>query len=364
MKKLNFVEMIMAQVAAGREVVGTIAFNKVDKKNYIIDSVDTKKNAIILKEQAPIDADEDFEPAEIKVDAKNAVVLHYVNNPNPKAAIVAKVDGKNLIIGDQKISMGTLPIKEVVTTGAGKIVLAATTDNTDQVNLYIYDVQADKFDDLDIQIQADYDIVDIDDATKAIITNKLGEIELKDDNGVPTGETVKVAVDCQVIPVFVGNRDLTVATYAALTFDAPIDAINVYDDVVGIVSSMKTNVNGYLEAADQSMIRVFKKNLSEKLNSYLVDDPNADVTIGGQYDAVTTVFDKKVILIRNNRGLVVVNDAAVVKKMKGFKHFIEVTGTKSDRDENVTTWTYANDDLKVQSFTQAVTDRGIIFTLV
>lgn len=364
MKKLNFIEMIMAQVAAGREVVGTIAFNKVDKKSYVVDSNDTKKQTVTLKEQTPIDADEDFEPAEIKVDSKNAVVLHYVENPNPKAAIDAKIDGKNLVIGDQKISMGTLPIKEAVLTGSGKVVLAATTDNADQVNLYIYDVQADKFDDLDIQIQADYNVVDIDDTTKAIITNKIGEIELKYDNGVPTGETVKVAVDCQVIPVFVGNRDLTVATYAALTFDAPIDAINVYDDVVGIVSSMKTNVNGYLEAADQNMIRVFKKDLSEKLNSYLVDDPNADITIGGQYNAVTTVFDKNAILIRNNRGLVVVNDAAVVKKMKGFKHFIEVTGAKSDRDENVTTWTYANDDLKVQSFTQAVTDRGIIFTLV
>lgn len=364
MKKLNFVEMIMAQVAAGREVVGTIAFNKVDKKNYIIDSVDTKKKVIVLKEQAPFDAADDFEPAEIEVDNKNAVVLHYVENPNPKAAIIAKVDGKNLVIGDQKISMGTLPIKEVVLTGAGVVVLAATTDNADQVNLYVYDVQTDKFDDLDVQIQADYDVVDIDDTTKAIITNKLGEIELKDDNGVPTGETVKVAVDCQVIPVFIGDKGLTIATYAALTFDAPIDAINVYDDVVGIVSSMKTNVNGYLESADQNMIRVFTKNLSEKINSYLVEDPNADITFGGQYDSVTTVFDKNVILIRNNRGLVIVNDAAVVKKMKGFKHFVNVSGTKSDRDENVTTWTYANDDLKVQSFTQAVTDRGIIFTLV
>ena len=93
MKKLNFIEMIMAQVAAGREVVGTIAFNKVDKKSYVVDSNDTKKQTVTLKEQTPIDADEDFEPAEIKVDSKNAVVLHYVENPNPKAAIDAKIDG-------------------------------------------------------------------------------------------------------------------------------------------------------------------------------------------------------------------------------------------------------------------------------
>lgn len=360
----NFYEMVMDQAKIGRKVEGTIAFNKVDKKNYVIDSVDEKKQTIILKEQEPIPVPEDFEPAEIEVDTTNAVVLHYITNPNPKTAVDAKVDDKHLIIGEKKIFMGTLPIKEVVLTGAGQVILAATTDTADQVELFNYDIQLDKFTDLNIQVQADYKVVDVDDTTKAIITNKLGEIELKDDKGMSTGEIVKIAVDCQVIPVYVGLRELIIATYNALSFDAPIDTVNVYDDCVGIISTQKTNDKGYLESADQAMIRLFKKNLEEKLGSYFVNDPDATVTIGGQNNAVTTVFDKDIILIKNHRGLVVVNDETVVAKMRNFKFFVNVSGGKLENGENVTTWTYANNDLKVMSFTQAVTDRGILFSLI
>jgi len=357
--------MLMGQVVTGREVIGTIATLVPDNKKYAVTEV--KDNAIVLTEVLPDDAAEDVVADVVEITEANAAIAHYEKNPNGRAVITDAVlsDGK-LSFAKTEVSTGTLPLKKVLGAVEGFILFTANSDVAadGQVTIYSYDIQNDEFSEVDDMIvPEDIEFKTIEGVGNFLIINDVRTVDIKNDDGDVVGQA-DVAFDCRVLTVSGGSK---LYIEKCLELDCPVDDIRKVSqgdkDFTIIVTTKKTDENGYLVPAEKAMIRIYKYDILDKIATIFVDDPAAEVVIGGAYSEVTTVFDGDTMLIKNSRGLVVVNDKAVVTEMAGYKYFCGVTGSKSDRGENITTWTYANDKREVKSFTQAMTDRGIIFKM-
>lgn len=362
---MNFYTMVMGQANTGREVIGTTATVVPDNKKYAVTEV--KDDAIVLTEVLPDDAAEDVVADVVEITEANAAIAHYGENPNGRAVIADAVlsDGK-LSFAKTEISTGTLPLKKILGAVEGFILFTADSDVAadGQVTLYSYDIQNDKFAEVDDMIvPEDVEFKAIEGVGNFLIINDVRTVDIKNDNGDVVGQA-DVAFNCRVLTVS-GGSNLYIEE--GLELDCPTEDIRKVSqgdrDFTILVTTKKTDENGYLVPAEKAMIRIYKYGIADKIATIFVNDPAAEVVIGGANSEVTTVFDGDTMLIKNSRGLVVVNDKAVATEMADFKYFCGVAGSKSDRGENITTWTFANDKREVKSFTQTMTDRGIIFKM-
>lgn len=360
MKKMNFYEMVMAQKMTGREILGTRGTLVLDQDTYEITEV--KADKLVMTQVLPEDSEEKANAVEIT--AANGIAMKYQLNPNPKAKVEATFEDGTLKFGEMSVSCGTLPITGVLVTIPGYIFLKAEALEPEKIGVYVYDVQFDSFTETDMVLSEDAYAVELECGTY-IVSNIVRDVTLVDAFGVPTGETTKVLEEARLILVEY-KWDLSPMLVFGLNFDSPIASVRrVENDAVAVVTDQMTDENGFLVPAKKNMIRVFSATLSDKLCSFYATNADAQIYIGGKYgDVYTCVDGDDAIVIKNHRGTAVITDKEVVVALAGYTTFCSVEGTKSDKDELVTIWTYCNNDLEVKSFTQTATDRGVLFAIV
>lgn len=356
MKKMNFYEMVMAQKMTGREILGTRGTLVLDQDTYEITEV--KADKLVMTQVLPEDSEEKANVCEIT--AANGIVMKYQLNPNPKAKVEATFEDGALKFGEMSVSCGTLPITGVLVTLPGYIFLKAEVSEPDKIGVYIYDIQFDSFTETDMVLSKDAYVVELECGTY-VVSNVVRDITLVDAFGVPTGEIAKVLEEARLIPVD-DKWDFS----TALDFNSPIASVrSVGSGAVAVVTDQMTDENGFLVPAKKNLIRVFSSTLCDKFCSFYATNADAQIYIGGKYGDVCTCVDgNDAVVIKNHRGTAVITDKEVVAALAGYTTFCSVEGTKSDKDEPITIWTYCNDDLEVKSFTQTVTDRGTLFAVV
>lgn len=360
MKKMNFYEMVMAQKMTGREILGTRGTLVLDQNTYEITEV--KADKLVMTQVLPEDSEEKAKVYEIT--AANGVVMKYQLNPNPKAKVEAAFENGTLKFGEMSVSCGTLPITGVLVTVPGYIFLKAEASEPEKIGVYAYDVQFDSFAETDMVLSKDAYAVELECGTY-IVSNMVRDITLVDAFGVPTGETAKVLEEARLILID-DKWDFSTALNFELNFDSPIASVrSVGSGAVAVVTDQMTDENGFLAPAKKNMIRVFSATLCDKFGGFYATNADAQIYIGGKYgDVYTCVDGDNAIVIKNHRGTAVITDKEVVAALAGYTTFCSVENGKSDKDEPVITWTYCNDDLEVKSFTQTVTDRGVLFAIV
>ncbi len=403
--KNGFVALVKSQAETGREVIGTIAKVIPDNERFQIKAIDNEAGTITLEQVLP-EGSED-EPKVITITESNQVVAHYVCNPNERPAPEAEIqeeNGKKFLVLDpgstneKAVFMGSIKGLKVLGGLEGQVVF--TVEGTDETNVGLmgYDVQLDKFYDINADEPFDKGIffVSIDKDHTYVVENLIAEKpvldkdgnETKDENGDVVTEPVFVAANLfrlyaarneNSVRIFISggdcgcgydeeydedDEDYNDDSYESdPTFGAPIKSVRLVEqagrrDVVVVTESLKGNLRLSLYIDEDG-------NLGRRVGSFTINDADAKVFLGGSSEKppVVTVKDKDQILIRTGRGLLAVDDAEVIDALQGYNYFAGVFGSKDDEDRNVSTWHYANADYDVKSFSSVVTDRGVMFWL-
>ena len=350
--------MVNAQAATGREIIG-IEARVVVYPNALFTITELKGDKIILTEQLPEDSED--EPKVVTVTEKNALVAKYVRNPNTKPEPDAQiVNGKLTLVADGTIiDFGTLPIVDVLATAPGKIYLTADDNVADNiVTVMEYDVQSDTFTNLGIVLSDEAETVVVDD-NKYVISNIIEKAKIDDGQGGQV--TVDVAKECKVVLVSEnGIYDSFLVT------DSPIESvIPVSGGSIALRTDLMTGEDGYLIDAPSPMVRTFDDHGSLVARTLIKVGADPIIALGGKYDDVLTIVGNNYVIIKTNRGYIEVTDAAVVKAMNdGYTIFANIVGSTNDKDQQVTTITYANEDCDVITFIITDSDRGQLVALV
>jgi len=398
-KTQTIVTMVAGQAKTGRNVIGLIAENKVDaNKKYALTKYDAETGDLEFTEQLPEDAPEGTVANVVKITKENAAVMRYVMNPNekpcPEAKLVTENGQQYLVIGDNKVFLGTIAAIKVVAGYTGEVILGVEADDDKYMGLLRYDVQFDKFDAAPFATVSRAAKVIVLDSKTYIYDNIIEDVAQVDDKGNPI---VDAAGDPVTKPRLVDSslyqysgRGYLSRMYAGEyrdydydededdyydddndgSFNAPIDSIRLVEQGdrkdLAIVFVKEVDDDGYLVDKAGATIMLFRVNDFTRVGTFNVSDPEAKVYLGGSFKKapVVTVKDSNQILIRDAYGLKVVNNAAVVTAMAGYNYFCGTEVKKDDDDRDVVTFTYANKDMAVKSFTMTNTDRGTLFELV
>lgn len=389
-KKMTVVDMILGQIATGREVLGTIVKVIPDSKEFKVTSVDVENKTLEITEV--LDENAEQEPKVIKLTEANAVVAHYVNNPNEKPAPEAKFSEGKLTVGGKEVNIGTLPIISVIGGVKGAVLLAAKpkSGRDKKIDFLGYIVQTDKFVTITEDMAADTKLYILD-GTPTLVSNVIETRDVLDDEGKIIGqadyvervEFNEVVIDGDNICLYgIGgyddeeydeDADEYVSTSGSFgNLHIPVEQVRIVkqagkSDYV-VVTTKDVDKNGNL-INGKPVIRLYVAGTDRRVGTIDVNDKTARVYLGGttgRGDApVVTVKSASDFIIRTKAGYTNVTDATVIAAMADFNLF---AGTSFEEDENgnkITTFTYAKNDLsEVKSFEVAVTDRGTMFKLV
>lgn len=390
-KKMTVVDMVLGQVATGREVIGTVVKVIPDSKEYKVTSVDVENKTLEITEV--LDENAEQEPKVIKLTEANAIVAHYVNNPNEKPAPEAEFSDGKLTIGGKEVNIGTLPIVSVIGGVKGAVLLAAKPKSglDKKIDFLGYIVQTDKFVTIAEDMAADTKLYILD-GTPTLVSNVIETRDVLDDDRKVIGQADYVervefneldvnGEDIMFYGIGGGYEDeyydeesddyvTTSSSFGGL--NVPVEQVRLVkqagkSDYV-VVTTKDVDKNGNL-IDGKPIIHLYKAGTDEGVGTISVNDKTARVYLGGttgRGDApVVTVKSDSDFIIRTKYGYTNVTDATVMAAMKGFNLFAGSSFEEDDNGSKITTFTYAKDDLsEVKSFEVAVTDRGTMFKLV
>lgn len=389
-KKMTVVDMVLGQVATGREVIGTVVKVIPDSKEFKVTSVDVENRTLEITEI--LDEGAEQEPKVIKLTDANAVVAHYVRNENEKPAPEAEFFDGKLTVNGKEVNIGTLPIISVIGGIKGAVLLAAKpkSGRDKKIDFLGYIVQTDKFVTITEDMAADTKLYILD-GTPTLVSNVIGTRDVLDDDGNVIGqadyvervEFNEIVVDGDNITFYgIGgyedeyydekSDDYVTTSSSFGDLNVPVEQVRLVkqagkSDYV-VVTTKDVDKNGNL-IDGKPIIRLYKAGTDEGVGTINVNDKTARVYLGGttgRGDApVVTVKSDSDFIIRTKYGYTNVTDAIVMAAMKGFNLFAGSSFEEDDNGNKITTFTYAKDDLsEVKSFEVAVTDRGTMFKLV
>ena len=395
-KQVNFYQMVMGQVVTGREVVGTkCQLKTADNAEYQVTKVNVTDGYIEITEILPEDVADAAVAKVVKITEKNAIVVRYVMNPNPKptpeAALKEENGKKYLVIGDNKVFLGKITAEKVVAGFTGEVILGVKNDKDEKfMNLLRYDVQFDKFDaETFATVSKAAEVVVIDGKTY-IIDNIIEDVPQFDADGKPVldannNQVIKRRVVDVALYEYRGKgylRRLVTENgcnddeydeddyYDSIIFEVPIKSMRLIEQGqrkdIAIVTTDEVDSDGYLAESKQATITLLRAGDYAKVGTFYVNDPDAKIYLGGSFSKrpVVTVKDADQILIRDDHGLKVVDDIAVVAAMEGYNYFCATEVKKDEDDNNVVIFTYANVAMEVKSFKMTNTDRGLLFDII
>lgn len=405
MARKNLLALVAAQAQTGREIVGLVCKVVPDNEKYEVVDYDPEGERLILQQILPEDSEE--QPEQIVITKANELVAHYAYNPNerpaPDAEIIEENGKKILKIDENKIFMGNIPGIKVLGGKSGQVLFTTETDAKNKVGLYGYDVQMDTFYQIYAEIEETVFLAAIDDTHTYLIENIIREEPVLDKDGNETKDaagnviTEPVFKEANIYSIFATRSENSVRLGVSLAccrddydeyydedeydededdqdyregfkpdeFDAPIVSVRLVkqgnrSDIVVVTKSLD---------GEKITMKLFIDDYSifgARVGTFLLKDETAKVFLGGSSEKppVVTVKDNGVILIRTQRGLLVVDDPQIVSEMAGFDYFCGVFGEKDDEDRDVSVWAYANADRsQVKKFSSVETDRGTLFGL-
>lgn len=359
-------------------------------KKYVLTAYDAEDGILTFTEQLAEDAPEGTVPAVVKVTKDNAAVMRYIMNPNEKPSPEASITNENgqnyLVIAGRNIFLGTIEAIKVVAGYSGEVILGVKSDEEGYMNLLRYDVQNDKFDTAPFaKVTNGVKTVVLDNVTY-LIDNIIEEVPQMDENGKPALDendepVTKPFLIKASLYVYCGNGCLNEMNPESEYdvdeddeeydgFTLPIESIRLVEQGtrkdLAIVFVDELDDDGYLVPAKEATIQLYRANDFAYMGSFKVADPEAKIYLGGSFKKapIVTIKDSSRILIRDSYGVKTVTDSAVVAGMTGYNYFCGTEVKRDEGDNEVVTFTYANKDMDVKSFSMTKTDRGIMFALV
>ena len=381
------IEKLLATLATGRKIEGTIVVSKLDDgKQFAVTDADPKTKTVTVTEVLPEDAPEDAEAKVIVITEAMEDSFSYQYNPNPKIVPAASVSKGVLIVGDRSVRMGDLIATGVVATKENEVLLVTKTAEDDDLALYRYQVDEDKFimvpnisqiGDLNAEIidgmiiltnvitdevvQKDKDGKDIVDAagnpvTKTVLVeNQIGQWQ---ENGyVAWIDTESYTDDYDEFDEDSdGDRDVIL----------PIDTMEVvsYGDKKTLVAvSRKTlDEEGYLVDNDGAVLvyligvktnKVHDKDVQTLFSGFPLytevagDDPLVKITYDGRSIGWVIKTDKELVLSKRGEAFRTTNPS-VVAALDGYDNYIGTFRKKElvgeDQIVEVTRIKFAKDD--------------------
>lgn len=130
--------MLNGQIEAGRPVIGTVVYDKVNNRNLTVKNFSNDELTLVTETGE-----------ELTISPEKELIFSYVKNPNEKVSYTnLKYDEENHILSWE------LPDGTVKNTSTGSLNITAVYDGSykglifvcvDNTTIYAYDVQADKF---------------------------------------------------------------------------------------------------------------------------------------------------------------------------------------------------------------------------
>lgn len=347
MVKKNFYEMVDGQAATGRVITGIVA-NVVTHpdKQFILTNVEG--DAFVLK------AEKDDEV--IKITEKNALIAKYVMNPNPKPVPEVKYEnGKFIFANGRTVLTGDLAITGIVATLPGIIIVGIDKGVEDVVELLAYDVQTDRF-------------FDIDSDKKYVAKDSF---------------SLTVGQNAFVVSNFTFNSDSDEETSG----HAFITAIRMaYDELeVGVAHEFEQQIESIFAVKNGAMALRLKSADDELSQRLLVfekpefiyfcpieikipqkSDENPFIAFGGKYNDIIVVLGKNYFIMKSNSSDFVIEDDNIVEIIKdgGYSTFANLATYQNDNGQKVVEVALANADNKVLIIRKTSTDRGDFYEVV
>ena len=354
MARTTFIEMINGQIKAGREIKGVVVAVSGKKNQYTI--TDYTNDTVTLTE-----AVEGEEQDTITITPANALVAHYVNNPNPRVSLdVDKISIKKGVLSWEangnaySTDLGSYAIDRVLGSFAGIIYLLTNTDG-DFSEVLMYDVQADKFDTSTAKISATAKMFVIND--KAYIVSNVSEDRQvgKDDNGKPVMKPCVVTRDVFEVTNRLNMHNINEDTSIIVSEVRAVD-----DGIIVLFGRAYEDADGVVTASDELLVDVIRD--GRIYVSALADaNGSADVSVyvGGKYSEIVTIVAPTAVTVIQNGSEVTIKDSKAVAALKEATVFCSKDDVFDEDGNKSVKYTYANDDYsKVISVTVTNTDRG------
>ena len=404
MAKKNLLALIASQANTGREIKGLVCKVVPDNEKYEVIEYDAEGERLVLQQILPEGAEE--QPEQIVITKANELVAHYAYNPNerpaPDAEIIEENGKKMLKIDENKILMGNIPGIKVLGGKSGQVLFTTETDEENKVGLYGYDVQMDTFYQIYAEIEETAFLAAIDETHTYLIENIIRDEPVLDKDGNETKDaagnivTEPVFKEANIYGIYASRSENSVRLGITLVlgsdgsydeyddeydeddeyeeydepaeteFDAPIVSVRL------VKQSNRSDIVVVTKSLDGKKItmKLFIDNdlyFGARVGTFDLKSETAKIFLGGSSEKppVVTVKDDGVILIRTQRGMLVVDDDQIVTEMAGFDYFCGVFCEKDDEDRDVSVWAYANANRSlVKKFSSVATDRGVLFATV
>lgn len=366
MAKANAYEIIMSQIATGREVCkndeftgATVSVSLPGSPKAQVIRVENEGDTLILEEIV----EEGKSARTFTMTADNAMAYHYVGNYNPKAVVDAEItsDGK-FMVDEKEVFLGNLDPVEVLTSIRGFVLLLFENPDGDGYVIGTYDVQKDVF---NICMNGQYDnpFEDKDDFTSYLsATTKDGvtyilaqaerEVTKKDDDG---NDVIITVVDRPVLfDVYEGyGSEPVLNAVSIMNTDGKVEDFSLVEGGSSVAYVVKFNSvmkDGELQNAPLT---------TEVLNfcgdRLLSVEGNASAYMNaGEITAKTT---KKMIMYY--KGSITEVDTPN-DEMAGFNYYAGRYVKTDEDDHAAVTYYYADAAQNVKSFTMTETDRGTL----
>lgn len=417
MAKMNIVEMIAAQAAAGRIVAdvatGVEVVMSPTNERYRLVDFDAERGRMGF---AKILEDGTTEDKVRYLEGLGAKMAHYKFNPNPKPLAEAEIKGGKLIVNENlSVDLGNIKAQRVIGAVPGLVILGVGEPEDEELEVYTFNAQFSEdpdyvgtFKDAGFKVLTDAKVFVIEGVTY-IVENNVYDVEIKDDKGnvtdvkqrceasisniYPIGDAENATVgknsyesgsDPMDYEDYCYENDLdedddesydlyeeyvaSIGTTAFSMFDVPVESMRLVSqgnrkDIV-VVTKMTTDDEGFLTDEEKPVIRLFRLgDFGQSVGTFFVKSADAKVFLGGPNDKAPTVLvvDDGVILVRDKFGLKVIDDAAVVDGLAGFTYFCD---KEYDEETGTATYYFGNDADEVRGFSYKVTDRGTVVKLI
>lgn len=354
MARTTFIEMINGQVKAGREVKGAVVAISGRKNNYEV--TDYANDAATLTEITAAD-----EKETIVITPANALVAHYVSNPNPRVSLDAdKIAVKKGLLSWEadgvaySTDLGNYVVDRVLGSFAGIIYLLTNTDG-DFSEILMYDVQADKFDTSTAKISATAKMFVLN--NRAYIVSNVSEDRQvgKDDNGKPVMKPCVVTRDVFEVTSRLNMYNINEDTSIIVSEVRAVD-----DGVIALFGRAYEDADGVVTASDDLLVDVIRD--GHIWVSALADaNSPADVSVyvGGKYSEIVTIVAPTAVTVIQNGSEVTIKGSKAVAALKEATVFCSKDDVFDEDGNKSVKYTYATDDYsKVVSVTVTNTDRG------
>ena len=366
MARANAYEVIMSQIATGREVCkndeftgATVSVSLPGSPKAQVIRVENEGDTLILEEIV----EEGKSARTFTMTADNAMAYHYVGNCNPKAVADAKLtsDGK-FMVDEKEVFLGNLDPVEVLTSIRGFVLLLFENPDGDGYVIGTYDVQKDVF---NICMDGQYDnpFEDEDGLTSYLAaTTKDGvtyilaqaerEVTKKDDDGNDVTITVVDRPVLFTVNEGYGNEPV-LRMIATMSTDGKVEDFSLVEDGSAVACVVK--FSSIMEDGELQNTPLTTEVLNFYGNKLLSVEGNASVYVGaGEITAKTT---KKMVMCYN--GSITEVDTPN-NEMAGFNYYAGRYVKTDEDDHTVVTYYYADAAQNVKSFTMTETDRGTL----